>query len=122
MHHLDATACQSEGERPHGAVACPGYELVDGCSVWKPYVSLEARRLELFVLVGCLQSILGYTHGLDLRRDSERGGCFSGPRWPQRMSLAVCWLIVARYAALMEDRHGWVAETKIAPCWACDCS
>jgi len=36
MHHLDATACQSESERPHGAVACPGYELVDGCSDRQP--------------------------------------------------------------------------------------
>jgi hypothetical protein len=47
MHHFDAAACQSEGERPDGTVACPGYELVDGCSGWEASISLMVHGLPL---------------------------------------------------------------------------
>lgn len=43
MHHLDAAACQSESKRPDGTVACPGYELVDGCSGCEASISLMVR-------------------------------------------------------------------------------
>jgi len=45
MHHLNAAACQTETERPHGAVARPRYELVDRCSVCRVPVSLMVCSL-----------------------------------------------------------------------------
>jgi hypothetical protein len=54
VHHFDAAAGEGEGEGPDGAVAGPGYELVDGGTF--------VRRLcQSVVFGGCCRWLTAYT-------------------------------------------------------------